>query len=158
MSSPKNVIKLFLVAHEELLDALDLLLQLDCDLVHLCTLHVVVIYLVSPDGVVETILLIAHDHLVLNVMSLGKLIDHELLHRHNVDYVHLGLDVVKDENAHLVGDRAVVEVLDHKQHGRHYLSTKLLWHVRAQLELFYMDGVWVWKVFSQKLGGCEGSV
>jgi hypothetical protein len=70
------------------------------------------IYLVSPDWMVYTFLLVANNQLVLDVMSLGELTDYKLLHGHNVDYIHLSLDVVENQNTKLVGDTAIVEVVE----------------------------------------------
>lgn len=102
VTRPQDVNQLLLVTHEELLDGLDFVLELDGHLIDLRTLHVVVVNLVPPDGSVVALLLVLYDQLVLHVVSPRKFINYESLHCHDVHNVELGLDVVQDENGHLV--------------------------------------------------------
>lgn len=80
MAGSQDLVQLLLVAQEELLNALDFFLQLNCYLIHLRTLHVVVINLIPTDWSVDSLFLLSHYQLVMGVVAVGKFIDHELLH------------------------------------------------------------------------------
>jgi hypothetical protein len=110
------VVQLLFIAHEELLNALDFFFELDGDLIDLSALHVIVIDLIASDWRIYSFFLVSQDHLVLSVVPLHKLIDHEFLHRNDVNDVKLGFDVVEDQNAQLIGDAAVAEIGENEEH------------------------------------------
>ncbi len=66
------------------------------DLMHLSTVHVVVIDLVSSNRTVVALLLILYNHLVVHVMSIGEFVDHELLHLYNINDIHLSFDGIEN--------------------------------------------------------------
>jgi hypothetical protein len=112
----KNLIELFLIAHEELLDALYFLFELYCDLIHLSTLHVVVINLISSYRAVITLFLVLYNHFVVHMVPVSKFIDHELLHLDNVNDIHLCFDGVKNQNTDLTGYTTKAVIFKDKKH------------------------------------------
>lgn len=60
-----------------------------------------------------------------------ELLDHKLLHLHEVDHVNEGFDRVEDEDAQLVRNAAVAVLSHGLQHRCKHLSSHLLVHVSA---------------------------
>jgi len=107
----KDLIELFFIAHKELLNALNLFFELYSDLVHLGTLHIGMINLISSNRTIISLFLISYDQFMVDVVSVSKFVDNELLHLDDVNDIHLCFDGVKNQYADLTSYTAKAVVL-----------------------------------------------
>ena len=92
-------------------------------MINLSRLHVVMIYLIPPDDKVAAFLSILLVKVIKMLVSLPKLVDHELLEAYDVDDIKEALDLIKDKDAELISSRTIAILSHCHEQATHNLAT-----------------------------------